>query len=483
MTKTFLKNIIKDDIRVSTKQKSAADIQDLFFREYQVDLSYHQAYHGLKYCKEYIWGDDIKLYSDFLWYEEAVKHYNPGNVINFQFNAQTDSLRDAMFLTGKFMGGLMVACGENGNQEIFPVAFGIVCSENSDNWRWLLESLKGIVDVDRPLTIIYDRGTGLLNTVPEIFPNSFHSYCSYHMKGNIPVSKGRSRQTDIKLFEQCYSVVTKEQFLKAVSSMVNMKLFSVIEWMKKIPLKNWAAHEFLGRYGELTSNVVESFNSFLRHEKQLKVIELIECIRARTMETMWKRKLASSKWTAILTPKMQARLDKRITDCRRYKVRRDSEKVFEIITNTGKHTVDLDSRTCTCQWWKKHSSPCSHSVKAMVQIGEEEVYNHITSYYIVEYYKGMYAKPIYPIPDEDKPDEISLTKYVIPPPVGPHVGRPNSVRKHSYREKFRKKRNCGHCGMLVYHNRRTCRSAPLAPSPPIFKDQPRIGRFYRMMFL
>ncbi|XP_026428785.1 uncharacterized protein LOC113324705 [Papaver somniferum] len=291
MTKTFIKNIIKDDIRVSAKQKSVADIQDLFFREYQVDLRYHQAYRGLKHCKECIWGDNIKSYSDFLWCEEAVKRYNLGCVINFEFNVQNRQFErffiyfeacitgfnkycrpmliiDATFLTGKFRGGIMIACGKTGNQEIFPVSFGIVSGENSDNWRWFLENLKGIVDVDRPLTIISDRGTELLNTVPKIFSNDFHSYCS---------------------------AVTKEQFLKEVSSMVNLKLFSVIEWMNKIPLKNWSAHEFEGeRFGELTSNVVESFNSFIRHEKRLKAIELIECIRARTMETMWKRKLAAS---------------------------------------------------------------------------------------------------------------------------------------------------------------------------------------------
>ncbi|XP_026396108.1 uncharacterized protein LOC113290738 [Papaver somniferum] len=437
MTKNFIKNIVIDDLRVSSKQKSAADIQDLFFIEYQVDLTYHQAYRGLKFCKE--------------WFN---KYCRPMMKI------------DVTFLTGKFRGGLMVACGRTANKEIFPLAFGLVSGKNGDNWCRFLENWKGIVDDDRRLTIISDRGAGLLNTVSEIFLNVFHSYCSYHMKGNIPISKGKSRQTAVKLFKQCYSAITKEQFLKAVSSMHNLKLFSVIEWMKKIPLKNWAAHEFLGeRYRELTSNIVQSFNNLIRHEKRLKAIELIECIHAMTMETMWKKKLATSKWTTRLTPKMQARLDKMITDCRRYKVRRSSEKVFEIITNTEKHTVDLDSQTFICQWWQKHSFRCSHFVKAMVRIGEDGVYKHITPYYTVEYYRGLYSKPIYPIPAIDKPNEISRTKYVMPPPVGPQVGRPNSVRKRSYREKFRKKRKCGHCGMLVYHNRRTCQSAPLAPHP------------------
>ncbi|XP_026396947.1 uncharacterized protein LOC113291651 [Papaver somniferum] len=464
MTKTFIKNVIKDDIRVSSKQKTSADIQDLFLREYQVDLTYHQAYHGLKFCKECIWGEDIKSYSNFLWYEEAGKRHNPASVIKFEFNAENRQFErffisfeacitgfnkycrpmliiDDTFLTGKFRGW---------SYEIFPLVFGLVSGENGDNWHWFPDNLKGIVDVDRLLTIICDRGTGLLNNVPLVFPNAFQSYCSYHMKDNIPVSKGKSRQTAIKLFEQCYNVVTKEQFLKALSSMHNLKFFSIIEWMKKTPLKNWATHEFeVERFGELTSKIAESFNILIKNEKCLQAIELNECIRSRTMETMWNRKVAARKWNTRLTPKMQARLDKRITDCRKYKVRRASENVFEIITNTGKNTVDLDSQTCTCHWWKKHSFPCSHSVKVMVQIGEEEVYKHISPYYTVEYYRGMYSKPIYPVPDGDKLDEISRTKYVMPPPVGPQVGRPNSVHKRSYREKFSKKRKCGRCGMLI----------------------------------
>ncbi|XP_026452174.1 uncharacterized protein LOC113352580 [Papaver somniferum] len=156
MTKNFIKNIIKDDIRVSSKQKTSADIQDLFFRKYQVDLTYHQAYRGLKFCKECIWGDDIKSHSDFLWYEEAFKRHNPGSVIKFEFNAKNRQFEsffisfeacitgfnkycrpmliiDATVLTGKFRGGLMVAYGKTGNQEIFPLAFGLVSGENGDN--------------------------------------------------------------------------------------------------------------------------------------------------------------------------------------------------------------------------------------------------------------------------------------------------------------------------------------------------------------
>ncbi|XP_026400375.1 uncharacterized protein LOC113296279 [Papaver somniferum] len=228
MRKSFLKDILADDLRASKKKKTASDVIDLLRMEYGVDLTYSQAYHGLQFTKQFFWGDDIKSYSDFVWYKDAIKHYNPGSVVNFEasitgFNNYCRPMLfiDCTFLTGKFKGGLMVACGKTGNQG-------------------------GIIREDRPLTIISDRGNGLLKHVSVVFPKAFHSYCLYHMKGNIPIPKGKSKQTAVKLFEECYTALTKENFYAAAKSMSNLKLDSVVAWMMKIPFENWAAHAFLG---------------------------------------------------------------------------------------------------------------------------------------------------------------------------------------------------------------------------------------------
>ncbi|XP_026416475.1 uncharacterized protein LOC113311901 [Papaver somniferum] len=254
-------------------------------------------------------------------------------------------------------------------QKIYPVAFGIVPCENCESWQWFLTNLKGIIREDRPLTIISDRGIGFLKHVPEVFLNVFHSFCLYHMKGNIHVPKGRSRQTTVKLFKECYTALTKEKIYVAAKSMSNLKLDSVVAWMIKIPFENWAAHAFLGeRWGENTSNIAESFSNVIKHDKPLPALELVDVIRATVMEQNYKRLLESNKWTTRLIPRMQARFNKRINDCRSYKFRRSSDKVFEIISPIGKHTVDLDSRTCRCKWWQKHSFSCTHAMKAMLQI-------------------------------------------------------------------------------------------------------------------
>ncbi|XP_026451867.1 uncharacterized protein LOC113352238 [Papaver somniferum] len=269
MTKSFLKDILIDEFRASNKKKTAADVQDLLHQEYGIDLTYSQAYYGLQFTKESLLGDDIKSYSDFVWYKDSIERYNPGSIVNFEDDGVTKQFQsffvsfeasitgfnnycrpmlfiDCTFLTRKFKGGLMVACGKTGNQEIYPVAFGIVPCENCESWEWFLTNLKGIIREDRPLTIISDRGAVLLNHVPIIFPKAYHSYCLYHMKCNISVPKGKSRQTAVKLFEECYTALTKEKFFAATKSMSNLKLDSVIDWMVKIPFENWEAHAFQG---------------------------------------------------------------------------------------------------------------------------------------------------------------------------------------------------------------------------------------------
>ncbi|RZC46801.1 hypothetical protein C5167_039752 [Papaver somniferum] len=231
MRKSFLKDILADDLRASKKKKTAYDYDGVTRRFKRFFVAFEASITGANnYCRPML----------FI---------------------------DCTFLTGKFKGGLMVSCGKTG---IYPVAFGIVESENCDSWEWFLTNLKGIIREDRPLTIISDRGIGLLKHVHVVFPKAFHSYCLYHMKGNIPVPKGKSIQTAVKLFEKCYTALTKENFYAAAKSMSNLKLDSVVAWMMKIPFENWAAHAFLGeRWGENTSNIAESFNNVIKHDKPL----------------------------------------------------------------------------------------------------------------------------------------------------------------------------------------------------------------------
>ncbi|XP_026397139.1 uncharacterized protein LOC113291870 [Papaver somniferum] len=258
MRKSFMKNILSDDLRTSKKKKTAYDVIDLIRMEYGVDLTYSQAYHGLQFTKQFLWGDDIKSYSYFVCFHNWFQQLLTSDAIYRLYLSHWEVQRWSY-------GCLRQNWKPSGLRSIqlhlewFPVK--MVRVGNGSN-------LKGIIREDRPLTIISDCGNDILKHVPEVFPNAYHSYYLYHMKGNILVPKGKSTQTAVKLFEECYTALTKEKIYAAAKSMSNLKLNSVVAWMMKISFENWASHAFLvERWGENTSNIAESFNNFIKHDK------------------------------------------------------------------------------------------------------------------------------------------------------------------------------------------------------------------------
>lgn len=50
------------------------------------------------------------------------------------------------FLKGEFGGQLLTAVGKDGNNQMFPIAYGIVESENYSSWKWFIDLL--IADLD-----------------------------------------------------------------------------------------------------------------------------------------------------------------------------------------------------------------------------------------------------------------------------------------------------------------------------------------------
>ncbi|RZC81221.1 hypothetical protein C5167_043799 [Papaver somniferum] len=452
----FVQSVIMDDIRHNPHKKKASDIQKIFELDYGIDLSYHQAYSGLEYGKKVLWGDDVKSYLDFQWYGDVVNKYNPGSKVVLEvdkvskkferfFISFEDSLRgfnfchlmiilDATFLVGKHKGALMVAVGKDANQGIFPIAFGIVDIEDKPNWVWSLENLKEILDEKRFMTFISDRGKGLIHAVPEVFPGCFHSFYFYHMKLNIPVSKNDKRYKEtISMFKYVYYALTPQGFASALKSMKLYNLHKMIIWLKGIPHENWATYAFLGIYGEKSSSVIESFNSFIKNDKGLPHSFLAGQIRVHLMDWMYKRKKESEKWKSVLTPRMEHRL-KTIKDVgRSYRVKPAGDSLFEVYTLAPpkKHLVELYSRSCTCRRWDANRFPCSHVVQCILRYSKHIVYHYIDLAFTTDCYRNAYSHPIVPIPDVEKPNEVDEANKVNAPTVVRGPGRQKKKEVHT----------------------------------------------------
>ncbi|XP_026396232.1 uncharacterized protein LOC113290858 [Papaver somniferum] len=226
--KKLIKHLFKDQIQSNPSIKPndmVAQVKSC----YGIDIKYDHAYKGKEAYKAEIYGDDVKSYTDLIWYVEAIKATNPGSYIKFEYDKETKRFQglficfaacmegyrfirpmlycDATFLNGRFKGTLMAATGVNGNQ---------VPGEDVEGWEWFMENLHHCVD-SRPITFITDFHEGLKQSIPKYFPNSYHSYCFHHLKNNLPIKKSQEKYKQVQdLFHKaayCYSVAKYESAL------------------------------------------------------------------------------------------------------------------------------------------------------------------------------------------------------------------------------------------------------------------------------
>ncbi|XP_026452023.1 uncharacterized protein LOC113352417 [Papaver somniferum] len=271
-------------------------------------MEYYHAYNSREKVYETIYGDDVQSYSHLVWYINAIKETNPSSVIDFQFNPAKKEFKhifisfdacikgyrfcrpmvyvDATFLTGRFRGCLMAATGINGDKAsfsaqfvgVFPLAMALCDSETIDNWEWFLRNLQQVVGDGRPITFHSDRHDGLLHGVPLVYPDSFHSFCNYHLKMNLPINGSDPRYTLVlDLFQEATYALTPEIHYKAIQKIRDLNCDWVADYIETIPPEAYANAFFQGcRYARTSSQIAESYNSWIKVHKKMHAFALLD---------------------------------------------------------------------------------------------------------------------------------------------------------------------------------------------------------------
>ncbi|KAH9697550.1 SWIM-type domain-containing protein [Citrus sinensis] len=191
------------DKRIYTPNDIRADMQ----QEYGVQLTYQQAYRAREVGLEIVRGNPTESYNMLPKYSHILTTANEGTVTHLEqdgdgnflyyFVALGSSIKgfmqyirpviavDGTHLKGLYRGSMFVATCLDGNNQLYPLAIGIMDSENNDAWEWFMMKLHGVIG-DRPeLVIISDRCTAIRRAVLKVFHNATHGVCFYHVKGNI----------------------------------------------------------------------------------------------------------------------------------------------------------------------------------------------------------------------------------------------------------------------------------------------------------
>ncbi|KAI8522345.1 hypothetical protein RHMOL_RhmolUnG0002000 [Rhododendron molle] len=481
----FIGRLVTKELR-SRPFKRAIDIMHDMKEDYGLDVTYRRSHMGLQKAKDSVFGSYSASFADLKWYVQKFKEVDSSSsiVLNCDDSKHFTRLfvgfgackygfnycRPLLFLDGTFLksmykGSLLSACTKDGNQGLYPICFAIVDGETYESWHWSLEQMRVFLEIERNVVFISDRNIGLLHAVADVFPGASHSYCLVHLKKNLRTRLGgvamdRKRYL-VELFGKCAYAPTLELFNELLAELEREGGDKMRDFLLDLDVKHWAHAHFPGhRYSELSSNLAECFNRWIKDERCLPVTQLVDAIRMKLMEQMSRRKEESLRWKTTMCPTWDKRLTGLFQFSRTWVVRKSSADVYDVRGNPS-NTVNICQRRCTCREWQLNCFPCVHAVCAIRKSGCD-LNDFVEPCYLVYSFREAYSKSIEPIPTVYKPDFVADSDDVIVLPLQRRpIGRPRTERV-SPMWKTTRKRLCSRCGTVARHNKRTCKEPLLS---------------------
>ncbi|XP_010495718.2 PREDICTED: uncharacterized protein LOC104772855 [Camelina sativa] len=274
-------------------------------------MDYWKAYRTLRHARELVRGSPESGYEQLPTYLYMIKRANPGTFtqldvdeaqrFKYCFLAFGASIQgfpflrkvvvvDGTFLQGKYLGTLLTATAQDGNFQIFPIAFAVVDTENDESWECFFKQLSCVIPDDESLSIISDRHKSIGKAIKKVYPKSSRGICTYHMYKNILVRfKGRAEFALVKKAANAFRLINFQTTFDQIEAM------------------NPTLHEYLVYISQvigttlLTSNIAESMNKVMSHDRRFPIVQLLEEIRS--MMTRWfsDRRTDALKMTTDLT--------------------------------------------------------------------------------------------------------------------------------------------------------------------------------------
>jgi len=342
---------------------------------------------------------------------------------------------------------------------MFPLAMAVVDSENVANWEWFLNHLKAIVGTFRQITFISDRHVGLKNGIPKVFNDSFHAYCLFHLKKNFisALPKNfRKKTLALQLFMSCASAHTVDEYMEHYRDLGILAGETMNKFLESAPVEHWVNAFFPGRrYGVMTSNMAESYNSWIINERNLPITTMLDQIRVKVMKQMSDRREASRSWKNELCPSIEIKLKDKVTESSSWTVTKSADTVYEV-REQKTYRVDLQTWHCGCSSWFVDGFPCSHAVLSILA-DNKNIYEYIDPCFLAVNYKSSYSHPIYPVPTSGlDANVLANVTEILAPDCNTQPGRPKKNRFDTNSSCTRKKRKCGRCKKYVYHNKKSC---------------------------
>ncbi|XP_024011314.1 uncharacterized protein LOC112086577 [Eutrema salsugineum] len=346
---------------------------------------------------------------------------------------------DGTHLQGKYKGTMLLATAQDGNFGIFPIAFGVVDSENDESWEWCFKQLSHVIPDDRGLAIISDRHRAIGNAIGKVYPLASRGICTYHLYKNI-LERFRGGES-FRLVKRAANAYREYEF-NAIFEEIRQVNPALHGYLQKADVRYWTRVYFNGdRYNFRTTNIAESINKVLSEA------------------TRWfaERRTDATLMKTVLTCGIDKLLE---VKCKDLSVQQIDSHQFEIGHGASVNVVNLTMKTCTCRMFDLDKIPCVHALAA-ADAKKVSPIRLCHQYYHTTYLTNAYAASICP-KDRQSPVPAEVeSKICVLPMVRQPPGRPKKCMFKSATEIAltkkvpRKLPTCSKCGQTG-HNVRTC---------------------------
>ncbi|KAL9299082.1 putative transposase, MuDR, plant, Zinc finger, SWIM-type, MULE transposase [Arabidopsis thaliana] len=332
---------------------------------------------------------------------------------------------DGAHLTSKFKGTLLGASAQDGNFNLYPIAFAIVDSENDASWDWFLKCLLNIIPDENDLVFVSDRAASIASGLSGNYPLAHHGLCTFHLQKNLETHfRGSSL---IPVYYAVSRVYTKTEFDSLFWEITNSDK-KLAQYLWEVDVRKWSrAYSPSNRYNIMTSNLAESVNALLKQNREYPIVCLFESIRS--IMTWWfnERREESSQHPSAVTinvgKKLKASYD---TSTRWLEVCQVNQEEFEVKGDTKTHLVNLDKRTCTCCMFDIDKFPCAHGITSAKHINLNENM-FVDEFHSTYRWRQAYSESIHPNGD--------MEYWEIPETISEVICLPPSTRVPSGRRK------------------------------------------------
>ncbi|KAG6506536.1 uncharacterized protein LOC121980428 [Zingiber officinale] len=477
----WVASVIKDKLREIPNYKPK-DIANDLEQEYGLSLNYSQVWCGKSIAKKDLYNPFEEAFNQLSWFCDRIIETNPGSVATlhksndlrfrffvafhaslygFEHGCRPFLFLDAFSLKENRHLKFLAATAVDGENDIYPVAFSVVDTENNETWHWFLEQLKSSFTQARAITFISSSQNGMEEELSKVFEDGFHCYSEQYLIENFQneMKSSWTQEVKDKMIHHLKSAIyanTVNEFNECIEN-IRSESKEIAEWVLGTKPETWSDAFFKGlRYGQYSSVAVEKYNDWLSVGSEPSVLQIVDTMRCSLMELMYSRRVSCNTWTEALVPSANQKVQEDMIRAHSFALVRPIGTVFEVIDEST-NVVNTETNECTCRRWQVSGLPCIHAL-AVIEHTNGCIYAYCSKYFSSECYRIAYSLSINPIPDVGMP--VCTNPFQFSSACSLRARRPAGRPKEKPDEPriaIKRPLRCSKC-QAVGHNKRTCKT-------------------------